>query len=130
MIKYNGIYCCIYKDDKMPVFHNEMLRFYDDGTVISSHIQQRLYNDNMEYAPTGYFPEGNWFCKEFIKEKNLPNGIYQINDNKIEFKTKWSTIDIKYDGIIEENSLILNTWSSNANKQFDKKYVFYADDEI
>ena len=77
-------------------------RFYKDHTVIT-------------VSSTGKPKEiFHWFKKENIINKNLSNGLYSINNSRLVFSSTDTYGTVDYEGMIQEDTLILN-WYSHIN---------------
>ena len=57
VLRYDGIYCYIRDFDQNGLMNNYALRFYEDGTVIHTSVEQKEKDST-------YFPSESWFNKE------------------------------------------------------------------
>ena len=105
IVKSVGFYQSVKKNNSWKYFC-----LYDNGIVIA-------------VSSTGTPIEiKKWFTyKKFLKEKQF--GEYKIDNNKISFSIMSSSGTVDYEGIKEENRLILNSYS-HINGYSSKKNVY------
>jgi hypothetical protein len=106
-INYNGIY----QSEKVNDYWG-YLRFYDDGTVIA-------------VSSTGTPKEiSRWFNKENSERIEFSTGHYTIENHIITFSVTSSRGTVDYEGIILDDTLILDSYSHINEYQDSQQYDF------
>ena len=123
VLRYDGIYCYIADFDSNGLTNNYALRFYEDGTVIHTSVEQREKDST-------YFPSQSWFNKESEYYANLL-GSYQLAGGAITLTTFRPEGSIDYQGSVLTDQLVLDSHSNiNGHEVTGIKYVFYSFDEL
>jgi hypothetical protein len=104
-MKFNGVYYCEEAD------YTNYFRFYNNGAVIAlTNIEK--YNEKILE---------NW-SREYYDDIT---GNYAIENNSIKFSTHSGNDTIEYAGIINDNSIVLNSHSNiNGKDENNKMYMF------
>ena len=122
-LRYDGLYCYIMDFDNNGLTNNYALRFYEDGVVIHTSVEQRKPNGN-------YFPTGGWFGRENEYYKDLL-GHYEFVDGAITLTTFNTQGSVDYQGTVLPDKLVLNSHSNiNGYELKNCQYVFYPFDEL
>ena len=106
-VKYNGIYAF-----KIDEEHSAVIRFYEDGTVLSS----TSVNDYMDVF--------SWFNKE--NKDMVLKGNYKIKKCGIRFKVEGPTGSQEYEGTVQENAISVKLTDKESNKSTSRSYTFFA----
>lgn len=106
-VKYNGIYAF-----KIDNEHSAVIRFYEDGTVLAS----TSVNDYMDVF--------SWFKKD--NKDMVLTGKYKIKKCEIKFEVSGMTGEQKYEGAINENSIVMELKDQESKKTANRTYTFYA----
>lgn len=114
MLRFDGIYSCI-KDN-----NNSLIRFYEDGLVISQTI-----GGNESGCLSNLFPSGNWFGRGHDN-----SGMYEVYDDSIKFSCCSAYGQVDYVGTIIGESLFLNSYSHINGNKSSRRYVFFSDNVI
>lgn len=123
VLRYDGIYCYIADFDYNGLTNNYALRFYEDGTVIHTSVEQREKDST-------YFPSQSWFNKENEYYANLL-GSYQLADGAITLTTFRPEGSVDYQGAVLTDQLVLDSHSNiNGHDVTGSQYVFYPFDEL
>ncbi len=118
-LRFDGLYCYIGDFDNDGFIDNYVLRFYEDGSVITALITQTEDSD-------GYFPKSKWFDKSNDKYKDYV-GKYKLDGKNISFTTLNEITTFDYKGTIEGNKLVLRYHSNyNDHTEDNREYVFYS----
>ncbi|MBQ6450504.1 MAG: hypothetical protein IJJ29_01110 [Solobacterium sp.] len=97
-LRFDGLYCYI-SDDSDGQKTNRILRFYEDGVVISTSIQ--------DSETTSYFPTGDWFHRESPRYTDLL-GNYTLDGDHIALTTVDKPGTVDYQGTLERDRLVLD----------------------
>lgn len=123
VLRYDGIYCYIKDFDYNGLTNNYALRFYEDGTVIHTSVEQRETDGT-------YFPSGSWFNKEDEYYTDLL-GSYQLAGGAITLTTFCPEGSVDYQGTVLMDKLVLDSHSNiNGYEVAGSEYVFYPFDEL
>ena len=123
VLRYDGIYCYIRDFDYNGLTNNYALRFYEDGTVIHTSVEQR------EKGST-YFPSQSWFNKEDEYYTDLL-GSYQLSGGAITLTTFCPEGSVDYRGNVLTDRLVLDSHSNiNGYEVSGSEYVFYPFDGL
>lgn len=118
VLRYDGIYCYIRDFDNDGLTNNYALRFYEDGTVIHTSVEQQKID-----GP--YFPSADWFNKENKYYADLL-GSYELTDGAITLTTYSPRGSVDYRGTVLSDQLVLDSHSNvNGYEVSNSKYVFY-----
>jgi hypothetical protein len=104
-VRYDGVYFVPYGG-----MASMYLRFYADGIVI----------DVTAMAKPNEIK--SWFNKN---SENVGNGLYTIENDKINFTVNTDKVIVEYTGEIIKDGLILDSRSNNGNERKNIRYVFY-----
>jgi hypothetical protein len=106
-LRFNGVY----QSEKGKITY-PYLRFYESGLVLST-------------SSTGTPGQISlWFTEEKYTAPHSSRGTYSLSDRHITFSTESSEGSLKYEGIIENNSLKLNIHSLINGNKSKKTYIF------
>ena len=113
-LRYDGVYYFGYMDDMLGIRYC-VLRFYEDGRVLSGWTTGKLENDQVfsieswQGTITDYTVEGNHLACEFHIDSNIAT----------------------YEGTIGENKLILDIYYSFSKANYkDREMLFASFDDI
>jgi hypothetical protein len=106
-LKFNGIYAF-----KLDNEHSAVLRFYEDGTVLSS----VSVNDYMDVF--------SWFNKE--NKDMVLSGKYRVKKCNVSFNVKGMTGEIEYSGTVSNNDIQLKMTDQESKKSGSRTYSFFA----
>lgn len=121
-LRYDGMYCYIRDFDYNGLMNNYALRFYEDGTVIHTSVEQKAQG-------TGYFPKESWFNKENPYYKELL-GHFEVSGGGITLTTGAPEGTVDYKGTVGEDKLVLDSRSNiNGFELTGCEYVFYPFEE-
>lgn len=116
-VRFDGLYCYIYDSDGDGLLENKVLRFYGDGSLISSTVAQT--------ANGGYFPKPNWFNKESGHFTGY-DSTYRLSGNKIVITTVSEAGTVDYNGEVFDTYMILNSHSNiNGHEENGVVYNFF-----
>lgn len=122
VLRYDGIYCYIRDFDNNDLINNYALRFYEDGTVIHTSVEQKKPDGN-------YFPSASWFSRESEYYADLL-GSYELADGAITLTTFSPKGSVDYQGTVRQDKLVLDSHSNiNGYEVNNCEYVFYPFDE-
>ena len=117
-LRYDGMYCYIWDFDNNGLTNNYALRFYEDGTVIHTSVEQKK-------AGGTYFPDESWFNREDDYYKELL-GHYELSGGGITLTTYSPQGSVDYKGTVYSNKLVLDSHSNiNGHEVKGSQYVFY-----
>ena len=117
-LRYDGMYCFIRDFDYNGLTNNYALRFYEDGTVIHTSVEQKA-------AGMNYFPKEKWFNRENGYYGELL-GSYTVSGGEITLTTKAPEGSVYYKGTIGRDRLVLDSRSEiNGFEMSGCVYVFY-----
>ena len=123
VLRYDGIYCYIRDFDSDGLTNNYALRFYEDGIVIHTSVEQREPDGN-------YFPLAAWFNRESEYYADLL-GSYKLADGAITLTTYSPRGSVDYQGTVLTDKLLLNSHSNiNGYEVSNSEYVFYSFDQL
>lgn len=106
-LRFNGVY----QSEKGQIAYS-YLRFYESGLVLST-------------SSTGTPGEISlWFNEEKYTAPHSSRGTYSLSDKHITFSTESTEGSLKFEGIIENNSLKLNIHSLINGNKFKQTYIF------
>ena len=122
-LRYDGLYCFIYdyRDDGFT--DNMVLRFYEEGDVLSVTVSQTA-------TDAGYFPKSEWFYRE---NPSYPGsiGFYTLDGVEISFTVAGAMGTVDYWGTVTDGGLVLSSHSNiNGHETSDRQYVFYPFEDI
>lgn len=122
-LRYDGIYCYIRDFDYNGLTNNYALRFYEDGTVIHTSVEQKKKDGT-------YFPSESWFNRDSEYYADLL-GSYQLAGGAITLTTFLPEGSVDYQGTVLADKLVLDSHSNiNGHEVIGSEYVFYPFDEL
>ena len=122
-LRFDGLYCYIYTNEKSGLRNNSALRFYPDGVVISVSIAQR----NEE---SGLFPNDSWFNRDDERISSIL-GSYEYESGVISIVDVSSSGTVDRWGEVHEGYMVLSSHSNiNGHDSTDLVFEFYPFDEI
>ena len=122
-LRYDGLYCFIYDYQNDGFTDNMVLRFYEEGDVLSVTVSQTA-------TEAGYFPKSVWFYRE---NPEYPGsiGFYTLDGAEISFTVAGAMGTVDYWGTVTDDGLILSSHSNiNGHEVKDRAYTFYPFSEI
>lgn len=123
VLRYDGIYCYIADFDYNGLTNNYALRFYEDGSVIHTSVEQRKKDST-------YFPSQSWFNKENEYYATLL-GTYQLSGGTITLTTFRPEGSVDYQGSVLADKLVLDSHSNiNGHEVAGTQYIFFPFDEL
>lgn len=123
VLRYDGIYCYIADFDYNGLTNNYALRFYEDGSVIHTSVEQREKDST-------YFPSQSWFNKENEYYATLL-GTYQLSGGAITLTTFRPEGSVDYQGSVLTDKLVLDSHSNiNGHEVAGTQYIFFPFDEL
>lgn len=123
VLRYDGIYCYIRDFDGNGLTNNYALRFYEDGTVIHTSVEQKEKDGT-------YFPSVSWFNRESEHYADLL-GSYELADGAITLTTYSPRGSVDYQGTVLTDKLLLNSHSNiNGYEVSKSEYVFFSFDQL
>lgn len=123
VLRCDGIYCYIRDFDSDGLINNYALRFYEDGTVIHTSVEQKKKGGS-------YFPRASWFNRESEHYVDLL-GEYLLADGAITLTTYSPNGSVDYEGTVLADKLVLDSHSNiNGYEVKGSEYVFYSFDEL
>lgn len=115
-LKFDGLYRTdIFLPDnygEIPYF--SYLKFYKNGEVIGASSTSDSSEKVSEWLKLG---EGG--------SKNLSVGKYKIKENKISFTLEYENGRVDYEGIIQDNRIIFDTFSHITNFSENNKIYYF-----
>ena len=118
VLRYDGVYCYIWDFDNDGLTNNYALRFYEDGTVIHTSVEQTEPEGN-------YIPKASWFSKENEYSADLL-GHYERTGGSFTLTTYGPYGSVDYQGTVREDKLVLSSHSNiNGYEVTGSEYVFY-----
>ncbi len=122
-LRYDGLYCFIMDFDGNGLTNNYALRFYEDGTVIHTSVEQKKPEGN-------YFPRESWFNRENEYYADLL-GHYTLAGGEITLTTAAPKGTVDYKGTVLTDKLVLSSHSNiNGFELSNCQYRFYPFDQI
>lgn len=117
-LRYDGMYCYIRDFDADGLMNNYALRFYEDGTVIHTSVEQKAQGMN-------YFPKESWFNRENAYYAEVL-GHFELSGGEITLTTGTQKGTVDYKGTVEKDKLVLDSRSNiNGLEMLGCEYVFY-----
>ncbi len=102
-LRYDGWYCRILDQDDNGLIDNQIFRFYEDGHVICTSIEETEKG-------TGIYPKGDWFEKDAEDFVDYPS-TWSLENGQLTFTIHSESGSVDYQGTVEGDTLDLNFYS-------------------
>ena len=113
VIRFDGVYICHVEKKGNIDEYNACLRFYEDGTVISTSVSG--------------FPKAKWFNRD---NKSLAQGSFTVENFSVKINVETLQGYVEYSGTIVGKKLMLTVYSGNKGVTSEKEYDLYSYDDI
>ena len=123
----NGVFYRQYLLDEQCPWIYDILRFYEDGLVMTSPVCETAAEDVARHFLDQVWPETSKWLNRENGDPTLSRGIYYMAENKVWFTAaaENETVVVDYFGTLSEDLLTLNSFSHfNGNQATDRDFIY------
>lgn len=119
-LRYDGLYHAFYMSGNGAC--NEVLRFYEDGTVIRTTVGSQSRSDD-----SMHWPKGDWFQLGKGNDGVL-TGEWTLTGSSLTFTVTSTSSTVDFDGTVDGE--ILNLHSNKAGFEAQREFTFVLFEEV